>query len=186
MEILTALGLAAPAGLNAPLVLLLTGLTARFTGLVDLPADHDWIESWAALGGLAVWLVAEEALDKVPGVDHLNDVVNTALRPAAGAVVAVTLTDGDLSPALAGVLGVLLAGTTHAAKAGARPLVTMGSAGAGNPVVSVVEDVVAVLAVAIAILAPVLVIGVLAALAWAVVKLLERRRRWVSGARRAS
>lgn len=185
MEILTALGLAAPAGLNAPLVLLLTGLAARFTGLVDVPPDHDWITSWAALGGLAAWLVVEEVLDKLPGVDHLNDVVNTALRPAAGAVVAVALTQGDLPPTLAGALGVVLAGTAHAAKAGLRPVVTVGSAGTGNPVVSVAEDVVAVLAVVVALVAPLLVLAVLAALVWAVVRVVRRRRR-LSGVRPAS
>jgi len=177
MEILTALGLAAPAGLNAPLVLLLVGLSARFTGLVDLPADHDWIESWAALAGLGGWLVAEEVLDKVPGVDHVNDIVNTSLRPAAGAVVSVAVADGHLPPAVAGILGVLLAGTAHAVKAGARPLVSVGTAGLGNPVVSVLEDVVAIVAVVIALVVPVLVVVTLGALAWAVVAVVRRRRR---------
>lgn len=181
-EVLTALGLAAPAGLNAPLVLLLVGLAARFTGLVDLPVDYDWIESWGALGGLAVWLLAEEILDKVPGADHVNDAVNTALRPAAGAVLGLALTQGDLPPALGGALGLLVAGTAHAAKATARPVVTVGTVGLGNPVASVVEDAVAVVAVAIALVAPVLVIAVLAALAWAVLGLVRRRRR-LSGSR---
>lgn len=177
MDVLTALGIAAPAGLNAPLVLLLVGLAARYTGLVDLPADHDWIESWVALGGLGAWLIAEEVLDKVPGADHVNDAVNTALRPAAGAVLAVALTQGDLPPAVAAALGLALAGTAHAAKSVSRPAVTVGTAGIGNPFVSFAEDVVAVLAVLIALLAPVLVLGVLAALAWAAVALVRRRGR---------
>jgi hypothetical protein len=177
MEILTALGLAAPAGLNAPLVLLLVGLAGRFTGLVDLPADYDWIESWEVLGGLTAWLALEEVLDKIPGADHVNDAVNTALRPAAGAVVSPATTQGDVAPVVAGALGVLLAGTTHAAKAGARPVVTVGTAGMGNPFVSVAEDAIAVVSVAVALIAPVLVVLVLAALGWGIVTIVRRRRR---------
>jgi hypothetical protein len=177
VEILTALGLAAPAGLNAPLVLLIVGIAGRFTGLVDLPADYDWIESWGALGGLGVWLAVEEVVDKIPGADHVNDAVNSALRPAAGAVVSLALTQGDLPPAVAGVLGVSLAGTTHLAKAAARPLVTVGTLGFGNPVVSAIEDAVAFCAAVIAILAPLLVVAVLAALVWALVALVRRRGR---------
>lgn len=182
MDVLTALGLAAPAGLNAPLVLLLVGAAARFTGLIDLPPDHDWIESWAALGALGTWLVAEEVLDKVPGVDHVNDLINTALRPAAGAVVAVAVTQGDLPPVLAGALGLLVAGTAHAVKAGARPAVTVGTFGTGNPAASVAEDAAAVVAVVIALVVPILVVLVLAALVWALVSVLRARRRWLARA----
>src|SRR5215213_999671 len=147
MDVLSGLGLAAPAGLNAWLTLLMVALAARFTGLVDLPADYDWLSSWPAIGALAGLLAVEEIVDKVPGLDHLNDVVHTAIRPAAGAVVMLATTQGDLPPAVSGALGLLLAGTAHATKAGARPAVTIGTAGTGNAVVSVVEDVIAAIAV---------------------------------------
>lgn len=177
MDVLTALGLAAPAGLNAPLTLLLTALAARFTGLVDLPADYDALESWWAIGGLAVWLVVEEVADKVPGADHVNDVVMTVVRPAAGALLAVAVAQGEVPDGVALVLGAALAGTAHATKAGARPAVTLGTAGLGNPVVSVVEDVAAVAAVAVALFVPVLVVLVLAALLAAAIWVAARWRR---------
>lgn len=180
MEILTALGLAAPAGLNAPLVLLLVGSAARFTGLIDLPPDHDALEHWGVLGGLAVWLVVEEIVDKVPGADHLNDLVNTALRPAAGSVVALAVDQHDLDPVVIATLGAVLAGGAHAAKSGVRAMLTVGTAGLGNPVASVMEDVAAVTAVVIALVVPVLVVLVLAGLVaalWLAVSRSSRRRR---------
>lgn len=164
MEILTGLGLAAPAGLNAPLTLLLVALANRFTGFVDLPAGYEDLSSWWAIGALAVWLVVEEIADKVPGADHVNDVVMTVVRPAAGGLLAVSVIGGELPDGVSAVLGVALAGTAHATKAGARPAVTLGTLGMGNPVASVVEDVVAVLAVIVALVIPVLVVLVLAAL----------------------
>jgi hypothetical protein len=174
--ILSGLGLAAPAGLNAWLTLLLVALADRFTGLVDLPADYDWLSSWPAIGGLAALLAVEEVVDKVPGLDHLNDVVQTAVRPTAGAVVMLASTQGDLPPAIGGAVGLLLAGVAHATKAGARPIVTVGTAGTGNAVVSVVEDVIAAVAVVLAIVVPVLAVLVLVALAAAAVWVLGRRR----------
>ena len=177
MDILTGLGLAAPAGLNAPLVLLLVALADRTTGLLNLPEGYEFLSSWPAIGTLAALLVIEEVVDKVAGADHVNDLVQTLVRPAAGALVMLAVTHGDLSPEVAAAAGLALAGTAHATKAGIRPLVTMGTAGIGNPVVSVIEDVVAVAAVVIALLVPVLVVLVLAGLVLLAVFALKRARR---------
>jgi hypothetical protein len=174
--ILSGLGLAAPAGLNAWLTLLMVALADRFTGLVDLPADYDWLSSWPAIAGLAALLAVEEVVDKIPGLDHANDVVQTAIRPTAGAVVMLATTQGDLPPAVSGAIGLLLAGTAHATKAGARPAVTVGTVGTGNAVVSAIEDVIAAIAVVLALVAPVLAVLILAALAYAAVRVLQRWR----------
>ena len=175
--VLTGLGLAAPAGLNAWLVLLLVALADRFTGLVDLPPDYQALSSTWAIGALLVLLVVEEVVDKIPGADHLNDVVMTAIRPAAGGLLMLAAAHGEMPDGLAAVLGVALAGTAHAAKAGARPAVTLGTAGVGNPVVSVLEDIVAIAAVVVALVVPLLVVAVLAGLAALVLWLWRRRRR---------
>jgi hypothetical protein len=177
MDVLTGLGLAAPAGLNAPLVLLLVALADRLTGVLDLPDDYEFLSSWPAIATLAVLLAIEEVVDKVAGADHANDVVQTIVRPAAGALVMLASTQGSLSPEVAGAAGLALAGTAHATKAGMRPLVTVGTVGFGNPVVSVLEDVVAVGAVFVALVVPVLVVLVLAGLAVLVVIALRRVRR---------
>jgi hypothetical protein len=181
VDILSGLGLAAPAGLNAWLTLLMVALADRFTGFVDLPADYDWLSSWPAIGALAALLAVEEVVDKIPGLDHINDVVQTAIRPTAGAVVMLATTQGDLPPAGGGALGLLLAGAAHATKAAARPAVTVGTAGLGNPVVSTIEDVIAAVAVVIALVVPVLAVLVLLALlagvVWAVRRVGRRHAR---------
>lgn len=174
---LTGLGLAAPAGLNAPLVLLLIALADRFTGLFALPDGYDVLSSWPGIAALSVLLIVEEVVDKIAGADHLNDLVQSVIRPAAGAVAMLAATQGDLPPEVAVVAGLVLAGTAHAAKAGARPTVTLGTAGLGNPVVSVLEDVAAVAAVVVALVVPVLVVVVLGALGVAAVVVLRRARR---------
>jgi hypothetical protein len=177
MDVLTGLGLAAPAGLNAPLVLLLVALADRLTGLVSLPADYDFLSSWPAIGTLAALLAIEEVVDKVAGADHANDLVQTLIRPAAGALIMLATTQGDMPPEVAGAAGLALAGTAHATKAGLRPLVTVGTMGMGNPVVSLVEDVLAVGAVLIALVVPVLVVLVLLGLAALAVYAITRVRR---------
>ena len=177
MDVLTGLGLAAPAGLNAPLVLLLVALADRLTGVLNLPADYEFLSSWPAIATLAVLLAIEEVVDKVAGADHANDLVQTFVRPAAGALVMLASTQGDLPPEVAAAAGLALAGTAHAAKAGLRPVVTVGTAGIGNPVVSFAEDVLAVGAVVIALVVPVLVVLVLAGLAVLAVVALRRVRR---------
>jgi hypothetical protein len=86
-------------------------------------------------------------------------------------------TQGDMPPEVAGAAGLALAGTAHATKAGLRPLVTVGTMGMGNPVVSLVEDVLAVGAVLIALVVPVLVVLVLLGLAALAVYAITRVRR---------
>ncbi len=63
----------------------------------------------------------------------------------------------DLHPVVAFIAGLLLAGTVHTVKTTARPLVTASTAGTGNWVVSVIEDVLALIAAIMAILLPILV-----------------------------
>jgi hypothetical protein len=177
MDVLTGLGLAAPAGLNAPLVLLLVAIADRTTGLVDLPADYDFLSSWPAIGTLAALLAIEEVVDKVAGADHANDIVQTFVRPAAGALIMLAATQGSMPPEVAAAAGLALAGTAHATKAGIRPLVTAGTFGLGNPVVSFLEDVFAFAAVVMALLVPVLAVLTLAGLAVLAVYALTRVRR---------
>lgn len=81
---LTGSGLAAAAGLNAWIPFMLVAMTARFSELIELPVEYDWVISNWAIGAGAVLLVAELVLDKVPLVDHANDLVQTLVRPTVG------------------------------------------------------------------------------------------------------
>ena len=82
LEFLTGTGLATSAGLNAYIPLLALGLLDRFTGLVDLPAGWTWLSADASLWILGALLALELVADKIPGVDAVNDVVQTVVRPA--------------------------------------------------------------------------------------------------------
>jgi len=83
---LTGAGLSAAAGLNAFIPFVLVGMLDRFTGLLDLPPGLDWISSWWAIGVGMLLLVADVVFDKVPGVDHVSDAIQTAVRPLMGGV----------------------------------------------------------------------------------------------------
>ena len=124
MDILTALGLSVPAGLNAYIPLLAVALSQRFHWL-ELRPPFDVLGSWWLITIIAVLLVVEVVADKIPAVDHVNDIIQSVVRPAAGAVVAVAASGSasSVSPWLLVVAGVLLAGGVHAVKATARPVV---------------------------------------------------------------
>lgn len=184
---LTGLGLSTAAGLNAYIPLLVVGLLARFTDDVRLPQDYTWLSDGWVLGIVAVLLVAEFVLDKVPVVDHVNDLIQTAVRPAAGGVVfSATAAAEKLDhsawmtehPAVGWVMGIVVALAVHLLKSGARPVVNATTAGVGAPVVSTVEDAGSLGLSLIAIFLPLLVVVALAVLAFVAWRLLRRIRRY--------
>jgi hypothetical protein len=182
--LLTGIGLAAPAGLNAYIPLLVLALADRATNRVTLEAPYDALSSNVGIAIIVVLLTIEVAVDKVPGIDHLNDIIQSFVRPAAGAIAAVASTSGvvAINPAIMVLLGVVLAGSVNMVKVTTRPAVTVGTAGVFNPIVSIGEDAVAVLASVVAIFLPFLVILFLAIFAISSILLLRRVRRMRSGA----
>jgi hypothetical protein len=181
--ILTGIGLAAPAGLNAYIPLLVLALADRATTRVTLQAPYDVLSSNLGFAILIVLLTVEVTVDKIPGVDHVNDLIQSFVRPAAGAIAAVAATGGvvTINPAIMVLVGVVLAGSVNAVKVTTRPAVTLGTGGILNPVVSLAEDAVAVLASIAAIFLPFLVILFLALFAVSSILLLRRVRRVRSG-----
>ncbi len=175
MDILSGLTLAAPAGVNAYIPLLAVALAERI-GWLHLDAPYDILGAWWVIAIIAVLLIVEVVADKVPAVDHVNDVIQTVVRPAAGGLLAVSASGhGSVSPVVLLVAGVLIAGGVHAVKASARPVVNASTAGAGAPVVSTLEDVGAVIVTVLALLVPVLAAIVIIAV---VVVALVTIRRW--------
>lgn len=192
LEVLTGSGLAASAGLNAYIPLLLMGLLARYTDLVDLPRAWQWLDNGWVVLILAVLLAVEVVADKVPVVDHVNDVVQTVVRPTAGGLAfgagsssqTVTVSNPDTFfsshqwvPVL---VGVLIALGVHLLKAAARPVINATTAGFGAPVASTAEDATSAVMSVVAILLPVLVLvfllGLVAFLFWFVRRRKDRRR----------
>ncbi|MET7808198.1 DUF4126 domain-containing protein [Micromonospora chersina] len=188
LEVLTGSGLAASAGLNAYIPLLLMGLLARYTDLMELPSGWQWLGNGWVLLILAVLLAVEVVADKVPVVDHVNDVVQTVVRPTAGGLAfgagstseTVTVSDPDTFFSshqwVPVVVGVLIALGVHLLKSAARPVINATTAGFGAPVASTAEDATSAVMSVVAILLPVLVLAFLVLLVAFFFWFLRRRR----------
>jgi hypothetical protein len=176
--VFTAFGLSASAGLNAYIPLLLVGLIARYTDLMKLNSPWDTLASPWIILLLCVLVIIEMLADKVPAVNHINDVIQTFIRPAAGAVAFAASANviTEVSPVLALASGLLVAGAVHVAKAGAlRPAVTVTTGGIGNVPVSIAEDIVSTVLSILAIVVPILVGTILIVVAAFIVYWLYRR-----------
>ena len=180
LSLSTAFGLSTSAGLNAYIPLLTIALVDRLTdGLIDLQGPWAWLSNWWTIGVLVVLLLIEILADKIPAVDTANDIVQTVIRPAAGAILFAASTHAiGLHPVLAAICGVILAGGVHAVKAGGRPGVTATTGGIGNPVISTLEDLLSAITSFVAVVAPYLV-GILLLLIASLVGwwVIRRRRR---------
>ncbi len=162
MDIFTAFGLSASAGLNAYIPLLVVSLLARYTGLIELNKPWDVLESWWIISILIILSLVEFFADKIPAVNHINDIIQTFFRPVAGAVVfAASSKVAEIHPIIAMAAGLLIAGGVHAAKSLAvRPAITATTGGAGNVPASILEDLVSTLLSIFAIVIPVLIAAV--------------------------
>ena len=118
MDILAAFGLSASAGLNAYIPLLTVSLLARFTDLITLNEPWSTLESWWIIGLLVVLSLVEFFADKFPAVNHVNDIIQSFIRPAAGAILFAASANviTDVHPVLSIGAGLLIAGSVHAVK----------------------------------------------------------------------
>jgi len=176
--IFTAFGLSASAGLNAYIPLLIVGLLGHYTNLMQLNSPWDTLSNPWIILMLCVLVIIEMLADKIPAVNHINDAIQTFIRPTAGAVAfaASAHVVTNVSPVLALACGLLIAGTVHVAKAGVlRPAVTATTGGVGNVPVSIAEDVVSTVLSILAIVMPILVGTLLIVLAAFIVYWLYKR-----------
>lgn len=177
MDPISGLTLAAPAGLNAYIPLLTVAIAQRF-GWLELREPFDMLGDWWCIALIAVLLTVEVVADKVPAVDHVNDVVQTVVRPAAGGLLAVSASgEGRLSQVALLVAGIVVAGGVHAVKASARPVINVSTGGTAAPVASTAEDAAALVVSVLALVVPVLAFLLVAALVIATVLTVRRWRR---------
>jgi hypothetical protein len=152
--VLLAYSLSGAAGLRSSWVLLTIALMIR-CNVLSPPAGMVWVGSSWVIGLATVAAVVDFIGDKVPLLDHALHAVHLALAPMVGAVAAMSGFQGDpLTEILVGVLGAGNAVLLHAARSGVRMVSTTATLGLANPVVSILEDIVAVCFVGIAVLAP--------------------------------
>ncbi|MEE8218396.1 MAG: DUF4126 domain-containing protein [Vicinamibacteria bacterium] len=173
-----AIALAASAGLRAWLPLLLAGGLARL-GVLDLGSSFAFLGSDKALMLFGVATIVELLGDKVPAVDHALDVIGTPLRPAAGALLAASVLGTVSDPLTALVLGTAVGAPAalvpHVAKSALRMVSTTLTGGLANPLLSLLEDAIAILTFVLAILVPFLVVLLLAVTLFIALRLLRRR-----------
>ncbi|HEY3310986.1 MAG TPA: DUF4126 domain-containing protein [Anaerolineales bacterium] len=160
LGIFSAFGLSASAGLNAYIPLFTIAVIAHYTDWFKLQAPFDVLGNPWIIILLGVLIIIEFLADKIPAFNHFNDLIQTFVRPVAGAIAfaasAKVLT--DVSPVVSLACGLLIAGTVHVAKAGLlRPAVTATTGGAGNVPVSIAEDIVSTITSIVALVVPVII-----------------------------
>lgn len=192
LEMLTGAGLAASAGLNAYIPLLVLGIAGRYLDFVQLPAAANWLTNGWVIAILTLLLAFEVIADKIPAVDTMNDAVQTFVRPTAGGIAfgtgaasetAVVTDPGTFFTSSAWipiVVGVIIALVVHGGKALLRPPVDAASGGVGAPIMSTIEDAGSLTMSILALLAPLLMLLVLVAVLIALWIVYSRYQRWQS------
>jgi len=154
----TGIVLAASAGLRAFLPVFAAALGARFLGM-PVPDYLAWIASPATLIIFGAATVFEILGDKIPVVDNALDAIQSVTKPLLAALAATPFIfqfAPEHAAALGLAVGVPLALGVHAAKATVRAGSTATTAGAVNPLLSVVEDALVIVAVVLAFVLPLL------------------------------
>jgi hypothetical protein len=178
---LLGLGLAAATGLRTFLPLLMLSAAVHFELFGIVVGDSmQWVGSTAALAALAIATVTEVLADLIPFVDNALSLAGTVTRPIAGALVA-WAAFSNLDPTWAAIAGIVVGAPTalavSTAQTGTRAVSTATTAGAGNPVLSVVDSIVSFVTSLIALVLPLLVIPLLILFGWVGFKGYDRMRR---------
>ncbi len=131
------------------------GLLGRFAHL-RLPGELELLTNWWIIGIASTLFVVEFFADKIPYLDSTWDVIHTFIRIPAGAVLAAAaFGDFDRKVQLIALLvGGGLALSAHGTKATARAAINISPEPFSNIVVSLVEDVVAIVSIVMALLLP--------------------------------
>lgn len=170
-----AFGSAWVSGINLYAVVATLGLLGRFGGL-SLPGELSFAANEWVIGVAIALYCVEFVADKIPWLDSIWDVIHTFIRVPAGAVVAATALGDFNKPVqvVAFMIGGGLALSSHGTKATMRALLNLSPEPVTNIVASIVEDVVALLAILIVVFAPLLALLLLACAVSVTVLLLPR------------
>ena len=185
--ILSAFGLSASAGVNAYIPLLIVGVIAHYTDAIKLSPPFDWLANAWVLIVIGILLIIEMLADKIPAVNHINDIIQTVIRPAAGAILfaASAHVITNVHPVIAVICGLLVAGSVHVVKAAiVRPAVTATTGGTANIPVSIAEDVaasvVSILSIVVPYLIGIFLVLFIALVIWLLWRWANRKRQAVS------
>ena len=179
------LGLSFAAGINLYATVAILGLASRYEWVALPPEyrvfDNDWVIALAVL-----LFIVEFFADKIPWVDTIWDGLHTLVRPVGGALIAVSAL-GEASPGLTtlmAVLGGTAALSSHATKAGTRLVANASPEPFSNSLLSLGEDAFVISLGLLALKYPiaalvvsVVLVGVIVAALFLLVRLFRRRFR---------
>jgi hypothetical protein len=156
------LGLAAATGLRVFVPLLFLAVAARLD-VVRLADGFEWLASTPAMAALAAATVFEILAYYVPWFDNLLDALATPAALVAGTLASVSVFAGMppfLAWALAVVAGGGAAGLIQGATAMLRLKSSVATGGLSNPVIATTELAGSIAASLVAILLPLLAVGI--------------------------
>jgi hypothetical protein len=136
--------------------------------------------TWPAIIAFSVATVAEIAGYYIPWIDNLLDSVATPAAVVAGSIATASMA-GDVSPFIRWSLAIIAGGGSAGLIQGSSVIVRGASSattgGLGNPVVSTLELVAAVVGTILAIVLPILAIALFAFIAFNIISRMKRKRK---------
>ena len=205
----TPFGLAFASGLNAYLPLLAFALSVRWLHLYTVNPHFAFVTQGWFIVALVILTLLDFVADKIPLVEHGWNAIHTVVRPIAGAAIAVvssshalpvihiTVASGHARPEaalvalsaipVAGVgllviiiIGGVLATLSHTTKSSARFVSTLTTAGFLNVVLSLEEDVLVFIIIALSLFASAIMLILLVLLVlFLVPRFVRMRNSWV-------
>jgi hypothetical protein len=181
-SVCSAFGLSSATGLNTYIPLLVFSIMTKL-GVMHPADSYKFIGEWWCIAILVTLCIVEIVVDKVPGADHINDIVMTFVRPTLGAVIfaAQAGTIEDVHPGVWLAAGLLTSGGVHGVKAVARPVINTLTLGIGAPIVSTIEDFVSTVLAILSVLIPILAVIFVIFAAWLLYRMFKS---FVSGKRK--
>jgi hypothetical protein len=175
LSVLVGIGLSAACGFRVFVPLLVASLAAH-AGHLQLSPEFAWLGSTPAWIALSVATALEIGAYYVPWLDNLLDSVATPAAVVAGTLVTASLVT-DLSPFLKWTLAVIAGGGVAGAVKGATTLTraasSLATAGLANPLIATAELAGSLVTSLLALVVPLVVVVMLAAVA-----IVAGGRRW--------
>jgi hypothetical protein len=155
-------GLSWASGLRLYLTVFIVGLLSKY-GHINLPESLHILSNPVVIGVAGIFAVIEFLADKIPYVDSAWDSIQTFIRVPAGALLAMGAINSS-NPIIASItalLGGSLTGMTHATKAGSRAIINTSPEPVSNITTSFGEEGLVLGGGWLALMHPMVFIGVL-------------------------
>src|SRR5439155_23073700 len=164
LSVCLGIGLSAACGFRVFVPLLVMSIAA-LSGHLTLTHGFEWIGSYPALIAFSVASCLEIAGYYIPWVDNLLDTISSPAAIIAGTIITASLV-ADVSPFMKWTLAIIAgggaAGLVQGTTVVARGASSAGTGGLANPLVATLELAGSIITSVLAILAPVVVIVLLA------------------------